>query len=281
MLWTAANTPGRTMTDVVGWVLTLDRPGEGTGGTLAPLVRLLTDHDDQAVAATARQVQGWLHGQWSTDPRTTSSVYATARNAVWPWADPQIAASGLDCTITLDWLLAGNNTLYLCAPLGDETRIGVVFAAVLHDLISQAFDRYNHTGAPAEPRLLVLLDEAANSPLPKLPQWASTVTGARPAARHGLAIPRADRTDLRRRRGNRSHQPPHQADLPQRTGRHRHPGLPGRRRRHRTRPRRPGPGSLEPPRRTPRTQQSDHRAPTAQPTRPAPDERRRHAAHPR
>jgi type IV secretory pathway TraG/TraD family ATPase VirD4 len=31
---------------------------------------------------------------------------------------------------------------------------------------------------PLDPRLLVLLDEAANTPLPKLPQWAATVTGA-------------------------------------------------------------------------------------------------------
>jgi hypothetical protein len=68
--------------------------------------------------------------------------------------------------------------LYLCAPLGDETRIGVVFAVLLHDLITQPFDRYNRTGAPLDPRLLVLLDKAAITPLPKLPQRASTVTGA-------------------------------------------------------------------------------------------------------
>jgi type IV secretion system protein VirD4 len=178
MLWTAANTADHTMRNVVRWVLALDRPQGDSGGTLAPLVRLLTDHPDEVTALAARQVQGWLHGQWSTDPRTTSSVYATARNAVWPWADPAIAASADGCDITLDWLLAGANTLYLSAPLGDETRIGVVFAVLLHDLITHAFDRYNRTGDPLDPRLLVLLDEAANTPLPKLPQWASTVTGA-------------------------------------------------------------------------------------------------------
>jgi type IV secretion system protein VirD4 len=178
MLWTAANTDGQSMRSVVKWVLDLDRPGDDRASTLAPLVRLLTDHSDPTVALAAKQVQGWLHGQWSTDPRTTSSVYATARDAVWPWADPDVAASAEGCDINLDWLLAGNNTLYLCAPLGDETRIGVVFAVVLHDLITQAFDRYNRGGEPLDPRLLILLDEAANTPLPKLPQWSSTVTGA-------------------------------------------------------------------------------------------------------
>lgn len=178
MLWTAANTDGHSMRNVVKWVLDLDRPAGDDKGTLGPLVRLLTDHPEPAVALAARQVQGWLHGQWKTDPRTTSSVYATARNAVWPWADPDVAASAEGCDITLDWLLAGRNTLYLCAPLGDETRIGAVFAVLLHDLVTQAFDRYNRLGEPLEPRLLVLLDEAANTPLPKLPQWASTVTGA-------------------------------------------------------------------------------------------------------
>ena len=40
--------------------------------------------------------------------------------------------------------------------------LGIVFAVLLHDLITQAFDRYNRTGEVLDPRLLVLLDEAAN-----------------------------------------------------------------------------------------------------------------------
>lgn len=178
MLYTAANTPDHTMRHVIRWVLDLDRPGDGNGGTLAPLVRLLTDHDDPQIALAATQVQGWLHGQWNSDPRTTSSVYATARNAIWPWADPAIATSADSCELTLDWLLADTNTLYLVAPLGDDTRIGLVFAAVLHELISDAFTTYNRRGVPLDPRLLVVCDEAANTPLPKLPQWAATVSGA-------------------------------------------------------------------------------------------------------
>ena len=178
MLWVAANTPGHTMRNVVRWVVELDRPDGENVGTLSPLVRLLTDHEDAETAETAKQVRGWLHGPWSTDPRTSSSVYATARNAVWPWADPGVAACAEGCDITLDWLVDGPNTLYLCAPVGDETRVGVVFAAVMHDLISQAFERYNRTGPAIDPRLLVVLDEAAFTPLPKLPQWAATVTGA-------------------------------------------------------------------------------------------------------
>ncbi len=176
MLWTAANTKDHSMRNVVKWVLELDRPGDERN-TLAPLVRLLSDDADPEVSAAAREVGGWLHGQWKTDERTLSNVYATARNAVWPWADPGVAASAKGCDITLDWLLDGANTLYLCAPLGDETRIGAVFAVLLHDLITQAFELANRIG-PIAPRLLVLLDEAGNTPLPNLSEWASTVTGA-------------------------------------------------------------------------------------------------------
>ncbi len=147
MLWTAANTEGHTMRHVVRWVLEMDRPDGDNAGTLAPLVRLLADHEDEAIAFDAREVRGWLEGQWSADPRTTSSIYATARNAVWPWADRGVAASAERCEITLDWLTNGENTLYLVAPVGDETRVGIVFAALLQDLITQSFDRY--TVAPS------------------------------------------------------------------------------------------------------------------------------------
>ena len=178
MLWTAANAEGHRMRHVVRWVVEMDRPTDDDPGTLAPLVRLLTDHDDETIAADARQVQGWLHGQWGTDPRTSSSIYTTARNAVWSWTDPGLAASADGCDITLDWLTVGNNTLYLSAPLGDEGRLGVVFSVLLQDLIGQAFVRANRGETLADRRLLVVLDEAANTPLPKLPQWAATVTGA-------------------------------------------------------------------------------------------------------
>ena len=178
MLWVAANTQNHTMANVVQWVTRLDKPDEDGPGTLSPLVRLLTEHESPSIAAAAKKVQGYLQGQWKTDPRTSASIYTTARNAVWPWADPGVEASAMGCEITLDWLLAGNNTLYLVAPLGDEDRVGAVFAAVMADLICQAFERYTRTNRPIDPGLLLVLDEAANTPLPLLPQWSATITGA-------------------------------------------------------------------------------------------------------
>ena len=219
MLYTAANTDGHTMRHVVRWVLDLDRPGDDNGGTLAPLVRLLTDHDDPQVALAAKQVQGWLHGQWSSDPRTTSSVYATARNAVWPWADPAIADSAEDCQLTLDWLLAGNNTLYLVAPLGDETRIGLVFAAVLHDLISEAFTATTARRA-ARPASARRLRRSGQHAAAKAAAMGSHRQRSGYPTRHRVAVQGTARHHLRPRRRQRPDQPPEQTVLSQRADRH-------------------------------------------------------------
>ncbi len=175
MLWAAANIDGHTMANVVTWVLNLDIPDEDGRGTLAPLVRLLRDSPDKRVALEAAEIDGWLQGQWKTDPKTTSSVYATARDAVWPWANPRVRASASACDIDLAWLTSGANTLYLCAPLGDR-KLGLVFSALLQDLIEQAFAHANLIG-PMTPRVLLCIDETANTPMPKLAEWSSTLTG--------------------------------------------------------------------------------------------------------
>jgi type IV secretion system protein VirD4 len=177
LLWLAANTAGRTIADVVDWILGQDRPTDQTSGTVAPLVRALADGGDPAVAGPARQVHTWLRGIWEMDPRTSSSIYATARTAIWPWADPGVAALSTDHNIDLDWLLAGENTLYVCAPLEDQDRLAPVLGGLIGDLVNQAFQRSIRIDQPLDPTLLVVLDEAANTPLRKLPEWASTVAG--------------------------------------------------------------------------------------------------------
>jgi len=175
--WLAANVKELTMSDVVDWVLGQDRPTETQTGTVAPLLRALIDDEDESLACDARRVHTWLKGIWEMDPRTASSIYATARTAIWPWADPGVAAVAATCEIDLGWLLSGKNTLYICAPLADQDRLAPALGGLIGDLINQAFERSVRSGLPLDPALLLVLDEAANTPLRKLPEWASTVAG--------------------------------------------------------------------------------------------------------
>jgi type IV secretion system protein VirD4 len=177
LLFTAANTPGRSMRHVVDWVLTQDKPGELGRGDLEPLLQALIASDDPALVAGAEEAGKALLAIWQMDERTRSSVYATAQSVVWPWADPGVAASADDCDVDLEWLCSGPNTLYICAPIDDQKRLQSVFGGLLGDLIRQAFAHANRTGKPLDPPLLVVIDEAGNTPLRSLPEYASTVAG--------------------------------------------------------------------------------------------------------
>jgi type IV secretion system protein VirD4 len=177
LLFTAANTPGRSMRHVVDWVLTQDKPGELGRGDLEPLLQALIASDDPEVVAGAEEAGKALLAIWQMDERTRSSVYATAQSVVWPWADPGVAASADDCDVDLEWLCSGPNTLYICAPIDDQKRLQSVFGGLLGDLIRQAFAHANRTGKPLDPPLLVVIDEAGNTPLRSLPEYASTVAG--------------------------------------------------------------------------------------------------------
>ena len=79
--------------------------------------------------------------------------------------------------VDLPWLLSGANTVYLCSPIEDQRRLAPAFGGLLNDLINQAYRHVAATGKPLDPPLLVVIDEAGNTPLRSLPEYASTLAG--------------------------------------------------------------------------------------------------------
>lgn len=173
----AAHHTGRDMGVVAEWVLTQDRPGSwGSGEVKAALdqVMLAGTPEEQVAAGEAARS---LLSLWDDDERTRASVYSTARTVVWPWAEPGMANSSRGTSVDLDWLLAGANSLYLCAPIEDQVRLAPAFGGFLNDIIKQAYLRVAQTGRPLDPPLLVVIDEAGNTPLRSMPEYASTLAG--------------------------------------------------------------------------------------------------------
>ncbi|MHB1911738.1 MAG: type IV secretory system conjugative DNA transfer family protein [Acidimicrobiales bacterium] len=95
LLAVAANAD-QAFSEVVGWVVSLDMPSEASPGKVAPLYRALREDADPLRRAAGVFAADVLEGLWRNDHRTISSVYATARTLVWPWADPIVAASAKD-----------------------------------------------------------------------------------------------------------------------------------------------------------------------------------------
>lgn len=165
------------MGTVCTWVLTQDRPGEQGPGDVRTSLQFLASSDDIDVALAAVEIVNSLDAIWEMEERTRSSVYATAQTVVWPWSAPSVAVSSTGESVDLDWLLAGENTLYLCSPIEDQRRLAPAFGGVLNDVVNQAYQRVAGTGKPLDPPLLVVIDEAGNTPLRSLPEFASTLAG--------------------------------------------------------------------------------------------------------
>jgi len=167
----------RDMGAVCEWVLTQDQPGELGPGEVRVALDVARSCGVSVVMGEASHVSRALMSIWSMEERTRSSVYATAQTVVWPWADPGVAASSRGSSVKLDWLLGGSNTLYLCAPIEDQKRLAPAFGGLLNDLIGQAYRHVARTGKPLDPPLLIVIDEAGNTPLRALPEYASTLAG--------------------------------------------------------------------------------------------------------
>jgi len=178
----------RDMDAVCEWVLTQDRPGELGPGEVREALDALNLSNNAAVARGTVEVAKGLVSVWEMEERTRSSIYATAQTVIWPWTDPGVAASARApkgkggrgrgfAGVDLPWLLSGSNTVYLCSPIEDQRRLAPAFGGLLNDLINQMYRHVAATGRPLDPPLLVVIDEAGNTPLRSLPEYASTLAG--------------------------------------------------------------------------------------------------------
>lgn len=185
----------RDMGAVCQWVFAQDRPTDAGDGEVYDALKPLLNSNNSAVSGGASEVHKSLKSVWQMEDRTRSSIYATAQTVVWPWSDPGVAHSARpphtppgkgrpptrrkegEGQIDLAWLLGGANTVYLCSPIEDQRRLAPAFGGLLNDLINQAYRHVAERGRPLDPPLLVVIDEAGNTPLRSLPEYASTLAG--------------------------------------------------------------------------------------------------------
>ena len=158
MLRAAAHEGG--MTRLVEW---LDR-GDDADDEIA---RILEASGDTPARSAWRAVT-------ALDPRTRSGVVATTRTALAGWWDPRVLEAA-HAEITPSRLLTGAATLYLVAPSHEQDRLRNIYAAIVQEMTRAVFARRARTGAPLDPALLVVLDEAAHiAPVRDLAALAAT-----------------------------------------------------------------------------------------------------------
>jgi type IV secretion system protein VirD4 len=168
----AAALGGLAVADVVRWV--------DEQVMTEPLAILESCEEADAVRALAASM--------SREDRVRSSVFTTAESVMAAFEDPLVAeacntSSGTTEIFDAGRLLDTGGTLYLCAPAHDQARLRPLFATLVGEVLERAYGRATREGAPLDPPLLVLLDEAANiAPLAALDELASTASG------HGVQL---------------------------------------------------------------------------------------------
>jgi len=193
LLWPilfAAAVGGKSMADVVRWLAVqdgteLETPVGGgeeiLGGEVRRILRdKITDHTQPAMAKQAVHALTQFDGFWKLDHRTRSDIYSTTQTLVQPWEDPMVSfasSPGVGPAIDLNALLVGRNTLYVVQPLKSVERFAVVFGGVLGALLKDQAYEISHRIRGPIPDLLVVIDEAGNTPMQWLPDVASTCSG--------------------------------------------------------------------------------------------------------
>jgi type IV secretion system protein VirD4 len=162
----AANLAGGTMETVVTWI---DEGPEACEGTVRPVLER-----SGAEAAT----RAFLATQ-NREERARSSIYTTAETTIASYSDPRVAEETAGSDYTPERLLDGGaNTLFLISPRTEQRRMSSVFSSLIEELIEVVERMSVGSGLPIEPRLLLALDECANTaPFPRLAETAATGSG--------------------------------------------------------------------------------------------------------
>jgi len=123
---------------------------------------------------------GWAAGLdsiISNDPRTRDSVWAMVQNAFSPLADPAVLAAvspapGEEFTPTA--FLRAGGTLYLLGTANGASATGGFIGALIEDVVDAARRlAASSPGQRLDAPLAIILDEAANYPIPSLPSLMS------------------------------------------------------------------------------------------------------------
>ena len=168
-LFAAANT-GRTLVDVSHWV---DR---SAFEEVAEILDELEDEDAQAAWQAIQELPN----------ETRGSVLGTAMAVFRAFGSPRVRAA-TSCTpgddentLNIAKMLKENGTLYLVSPEYEQTELRPVFVALVQAIYRAAVEVSANLldGAPLNPPLLMMLDEAGNiAPLQSLPKIAATGAG--------------------------------------------------------------------------------------------------------
>jgi len=137
------------------------------------------------LAAAETETEGWAHALDSIigmDQRTRDSIWAVVSNAFSPLADPAVLASVSPSdgeSFTPHEFLRSRGTLYLLGTASGSSATAGLVAAFVEDVVNTARRMAARSdGARLDPPLAVILDEAANYPLPSLPTLMSEGGGS-------------------------------------------------------------------------------------------------------
>jgi type IV secretion system protein VirD4 len=164
----AAAISGRSMSDVLRWGQRQDR---------AEITAAINVANEPAAADAFDSI-------WSLAEQRRSHVYAQVLGVIAAYTDPTVKEASVGTRFTAERLLDGvANTAYVSLPAHEQRRLGPLTVALVQDVIELAFERSRNRGAPIDPALLVVLDDAASSAaLPQLDVYAASAGG------HGVQL---------------------------------------------------------------------------------------------